>query len=295
MKLPLQSLLVLFTMQFTFYQEVAADDTPAPLVLLGDSTVITSYLPEEQRPQTVLRELLAPTCTGQTVRVVNEADNGEFIARFLLNGAYEKMRARLPEAGIFLLRFGINDQKWFSPEEFGAQLHLLIDLLQQNYPKAEIILETGIYVDKNHYRSDRNRILSPYWDITRKAAEARRLGLCDIYAAMEKETAGGNWDLRVRRAAADEPRVLDASQDEGKDMAWFSDIHPNAEGVRVASRAEAKILKSRYPEKLPAGGRRVERAARLEAEFAELLSFGRERFSKKQKTQEDQFQTPVRP
>ncbi len=258
---------------------LAEGPPPSRVVLLGDSTVITSYLPAPQRHAAVLQKKLDEQYGAGAAEVINWADNGDFIGRFLLNGTYEKERQATPGADVFLIRYGINDEKRYSPQEFGGQLRKLIDLLHADYPKAHFILQSGVYADPEHFTADRNRFLNPYWEQARQVAQERGLPFCDVNLAMKEATAAGNWDLRIRRSGERGVYVLDASQDaahvaDGK--SWFTNIHPNAEGVRVSVLAEARTLGEVFPQKLPTGGPATARAPRPGSDYEALLGITRD-------------------
>jgi acyl-CoA thioesterase-1 len=247
------------------------------ILLLGDSTLITTYLPEDDMFSRALERELKTL--GLEAEIFNAADNGEFIARYLLSGAYERMRARQHGADIIVVRFGVNDEKRVPAWEFGRHLEILLDLLDEDFPGARIILETGIYMDPEHYFRDRNQTLIPYWQKTREIAAGRGHMLCDVYAAMERETAKGNWDLRIRRNMPDGSRALDASQDTGRehDKVWFTDVHPNAKGTRLAAGELARCLAEAFPNGFPSGQARRQRNAKSAQEYSDLLAFAPER------------------
>lgn len=264
---------------------------PCRVTLFGGSSVFTSYLPEAERHHVVLQKALEAAYPGQAVVVTNWADNGEFIARFLLKGAYDAKRLKQEGMDIAIFRFGINDQKRVKAPEFREQLIKMIQLLQGDFPGVAVFLETGVYVDfPKHYNFDRNAKLDPYWEVARRLAAERELPLIDYYEASRKETAAGNWDLRARRGL-----VLDASQDAGKENTpeWFSNIHPNAEGVRIAVRAEVEAIKARYPGKLPTGSRAAERKSETETYYSEFLGFTPDRLTLRGANAEKELQKPA--
>lgn len=249
------------------------------VVLFGGSDVITSYLPEHERYHNVLEGQLQASFPKERFEVINAGDNGEFIARYLISGAYEKMRSQVPGADIVVVRFGGNDEKRVNQNEFRNHLEIFLDLLKTDFPDAIQVLETSIYMDPKHYHFDRNQTLIGYWQQTRDVAKERTLECNDVYAMMEKETLRGNWDLRIRNAPKGQKRVLDASQDTGKenDLKWFSDIHPNAKGVRLAADSLIKTLVRAIPNEWPNGGRKTQRDEPASAYYVSLLSFGPER------------------
>ncbi|HWL51036.1 MAG TPA: SGNH/GDSL hydrolase family protein [Chthoniobacteraceae bacterium] len=249
------------------------------VILFGGSDVITSYLPEDERYHHVAQRLLQASCPGGRFEVLNAGDNGEFIARYLISGAYEKMRSQVSGADIVVVRFGGNDEKRVDQQEFRKHLELFLDLLKADFPDAIQVLETSIYMDPNHYHFDRNQTLTGYWQQTRDVAKERALECNDVYAMMERETLKGNWDLRIRSAPKGQERVLDDRQDAGKenDLRWFSDIHPNAKGVRLAADSLIETLGRAVSRKWPKGGGKASREPRSSSYYISLLSFGPER------------------
>lgn len=61
-------------------------DPPSRVVLLGGSSVLTNYLPETFTETATLQGTLDFVYGKGTSIVENWADNGEFIARFLISG-----------------------------------------------------------------------------------------------------------------------------------------------------------------------------------------------------------------
>lgn len=261
--------------------------------------MITSYLPEDDKHRSVLQRQLETAYAPQKIEVINLADNGEFIARYLTTGKYEKQRAGLKGLDVAIICFGINDQKRFDTAEFRQQLLDLIDLLKKDFPGVRIILQTGVYADyPAHYVTDRNQTLIPYWDAIRSVGAELGLPVCEVYQAMEQATKEGNWDLRIRQQSKDKPPrfVLDASQDHEHvgNVAWFSDIHPNPEGVRVAVKEQVKALKEIFPKELPMGNQIASRESKPNSFYIELLHCPAERLQASAKRPSvDQLQTPI--
>lgn len=245
------------------------------IVLFGGSSVLTSYLPEEAKHHVVLQALLHDAYPDQAMEIKNWADNGEFIARYLLRGTYEKHREVQPGIDVAIIRFGTNDQKRMTVPEYHRQLEKFLALLRRDFPGIQIVLETGIYVDfPAHYRFDRNQILNPYWEVSREIARRDGYPLVDYFEAGRRETKNGHWDLRVRRGL-----VFDTASDTGRenDPNWFSDIHPNPAGVRLAAVEEVRVLKQTFPGGLPTGQRAVPRAVADAAFYEEYLAFAADR------------------
>src|SRR4051812_40636883 len=98
--------------------------------LFGGSSVRTSYLPAEVSQTGVLQKELEKAYPAQGVEVTNYADNGEFIARYLVTGTYERHRKEgMQGIDVAIIRFGANDQKRFSAKVYLEQLRRLVELL----------------------------------------------------------------------------------------------------------------------------------------------------------------------
>jgi lysophospholipase L1-like esterase len=265
------------------------------VVLMGGSSVFTGYLPQEFKHTHILQEALDRHYGAGRAEVLNWADNGLFIARYLLSGQYDRLRHPVDGVDLFIIRFGTNDAKRLSPKEFGGHLRKLLDLLGEDYPDARFILEDGIYVDfPNHYRFDRNQSLAPYWEQTHTVAAERGLAVSRFFEASEKATKAGQWDLRIRRHR-DGSITLDDSKDAEHvgDVDWFTDIHPNPLGVRVAVDAEMAAVKELFPDALPTGGRKSAPLPRTPEFYSAFLGFAPEDLDKPARVNPDGFQTSV--
>lgn len=280
--LNLTLLLMVFTNASLVRSSLAQE---AHVALFGGSSVATTYLPEGAKHHAVLERELAKAYPEQAIKVSNFADNGEFIARYLLRGAYEKHRESVSGIDIAIIRFGTNDIKRMDMPEYRSHMEKFIELLKKDFPEIQIILETGMYVDYPiHYSKDRNKTLNPTWQVSRDIAAQDGYPLVEYYEAVKAEAAAGNWDVRVRaRPNSRGPFVLDASQDAGKenDPRWFTDIHPNPEGVQIAVREEVKTLKAHFPEKLPSSGKALAREAKSMDDYSEYLNFPPARLERK--------------
>lgn len=223
------------------------------ILLLGDCTVAASYLPERLKPETRLAEALAARYPHERVLVSNEALDGESVGGLLRR--YDRTFARLTPPDYVLIRYGVADRRAYGTEEFRVKLHELVTRIGHDFPRARILLETGIFVDyPAHYEFDRNAILQPIYDVVRDLSRRLKLPLVDIYNRMRRETAEGNWDLRVRGyGVVDEDiPVLGAGQDHlhGHDVRWFTNIHPNPAGVAVIADEEAQVIARYWPDGL---------------------------------------------
>ena len=224
------------------------------VVLFGDSTVITGYLPGDQRIQAYLQAMLAKAYPGQKVRVSNVAQGGDYIGKFLLSGRYQReVLSRFDKIDIAVIRYGQNDWKHMYPAAYEKWLNQFYDTLEADYPGVVVIPEAGMFFYPK-YMAGANRRAELYWKVVAAVARKRGYGFSDVYDAMRRETEAGNWDLRVRR---------DQTRDKSKDhlhkgeRGWFSNGHPNGAGNLVAAKTEFAVIRKLFPKALPtANGRR---------------------------------------
>jgi lysophospholipase L1-like esterase len=223
------------------------------LLMIGDCTLATSYLPPRLKNERVLQALLAEHYPDDECVVINEGLDGETIAQFLKR--YDRTFARNPQPDYVVVRYGVNDRRAYGVDGFRERLIELCERLRSDFPHARLLLETGMYVDyPAHYEWDRNPILQPIYNVVREYGQQQGYPVIDIYDRMERETRSGNWDLRVRGYGVvdDEIPVLGAGQDhlhEG-DVRWWTNIHPNPIGIRVIADEEVQVLKRHWPETL---------------------------------------------
>jgi lysophospholipase L1-like esterase len=234
------------------------------IVHFGDSTCITSYLPETQRVEAVLNDRLSAFYKHQKIVSHNVAAGGDYIRQFLDSGRYKKsVKDKIPHVDIALIRYGHNDQKHCEPSDFKRHLEEFCDLLKTDYPGIQIILETNTWVDAEHYSGDLpatarfNQRMDSVWAVVRQLAGERKYPLVEIYERKKRETEAGNWDQRIRNQKLSQEKfgrpILDGSKDEEmKDVpGWFLDNHPNANGVKIIADEEFKTITSLWPDALP--------------------------------------------
>ena len=254
-------LLVALVAAIAFQSAQAADDEIV-IVHFGDSTCITSYLPKEQRVESVLNHRLTEFYEDQEIVNHNVAKGGDYIRMFLDSGRYRAdVKDKIPQIDIALIRYGHNDQKHCEPEEFGEHLIEFCDLLERDYPGVRIILETNTWVDPEHYSSTEtanslNERMNSVWAVVREVAEKRDFPLVEIYERKKSETEDGNWDQRIRQQQLSMERfgehILDGSKDAEMEGVpnWFLDNHPNANGVTIIADEEFKTITRLWPNQL---------------------------------------------
>jgi acyl-CoA thioesterase-1 len=220
------------------------------LIMIGDCTLATSYLPPRLKNEQVLQTLLRERYPHDDCVVINEGLDGETVAQFLKR--YERTFKRNPPPDYLLIRYGVNDRKAHGIDGFRTHLTELCSRLQTDFPTVRILLETGMYVDyPAHYEFDRNPILQPIYEVIRELGQRSGHPVVDLYERMRQETSQGNWDLRVRGYGVvdEEIPVLGAGQDhlhEG-DVRWWTNIHPNPVGIAVIADEEARVLQQHWP------------------------------------------------
>jgi hypothetical protein len=157
------------------------------IVHFGDSTCITSYLPKEQRVESVLKDRLSAFYEDERIVSHNVAAGGDYIRQFLDSGRYRKVvKDRIPHIDIALIRYGHNDQKHCEPVEFKRHLEGFCDLLAKDYPGVQIILETNTWVDPKHHAADPetsvklNERMNSVWTVVRLLKSEKLLFLSQV-------------------------------------------------------------------------------------------------------------------
>lgn len=226
---------------------------PIQIVMLGDCTLATVYLPPRLKNETRLKQALERRFPGEAFQITNEGLDGESVSGFLRR--YERTMSRYPCIDYLLIRYGVNDRRSVGVDGFQTNLRTLIDRLHSDYPRARILLETGMFVDyPTHYAWDRNAVVQPIYDAIRSLGAEYMLPIVDLYERMQEETELGNWDLRVRGYGVVDEHipVLGAGQDHlhPQDVNWFTNIHPNPAGIEVIADEEAKVMAHHWPDTL---------------------------------------------
>jgi acyl-CoA thioesterase-1 len=220
------------------------------IMMIGDCTLATSYMPTPYRNECVLLAKLRAAYPNDECSVTNEGLDGESVAQFLKR--YDRVFRRHATPDYLMVRYGVNDRRAYGPDGFRDQLHQLCNRLRADFPYARLLLETGIYVDyPTHYEWDRNRVLEPIYNVVREAGQIYHAPIVDVYERMRRETALGNWDLRVRGYGVvdDDVPVLGPGQDHlhAGDVRWWTNIHPNPAGMSVIADEEVRVFKQHWP------------------------------------------------
>lgn len=93
---------------------------PIQIVMLGDCTLATSYLPLRLKNETRLAQALERRFPGEQLRITNEGLDGEAVSGFLRR--YTRTMARYPEIDYLLIRYGVNDRRSVGVDGFRANL-----------------------------------------------------------------------------------------------------------------------------------------------------------------------------
>lgn len=193
-----------------------ADDETI-ILHLGDSLSAGVYLSTQERLQTQLQDMLVKALPGRKFRQINLAADGEHIKDLLNSNRYRRaVRENYPRVDVAIIRYGANDSRFGTAEDFKKQMATLCDNLVKDYPKIKIVLSNGVYVKGN---DDVNKQYAAFWQAPRDLAKERSLPLVDVYARFEKEQS----DKLTR---------------------GVNDMHPTPQGVRVMAEEELTALKA---------------------------------------------------
>ncbi len=248
----------------SFCGRVRAAEEPIVVAHFGDSTCITGYLPEGQRIDRKLNELLSKHYERQKIKNLNLGEGGDYVRRFVKDGRYQKLKKKkvLEHIDIALIRYGHNDRKHYGAKEFSRRLKGFCDRLAEDFPGVRIILETNSWKDPKHYgkyQAVLNGKWNKMWDKVRALAQERSYPLVDIHARKQQEARAGRWDQHIRNQVLSKQKfgrvIVDSSKDaEMKDVPshkWLGDSHPNPLGIRIMAEEELKIITSMWPKRLP--------------------------------------------
>ena len=90
------------------------------ILMLGDCTLATSYLPPQLRNETLLREAWQRRDPAETFTVTNEGLDAVSVAGFLRR--YERTLARHPDPDYVFIRYGVQDRRRYGPDGFRQRL-----------------------------------------------------------------------------------------------------------------------------------------------------------------------------
>ncbi len=226
------------------------------IMLMGDSTVKTLYLPVKDQVQTKLKEKLKAALPELEFTVVNAGQGGESIGPgaksnlieadldgYHAYGRYDQITRVNKDIDFVFIRYGTNDKNYYSAAEFKLKLKNLCEKLKKDYPGVKIAVETAMYVDPKHaVRQDPNENTKPVFDAIRQFAKEESCYLVDVQEALKAATDAGNWDLRIRsdKVTVDDSKDAEHANDATKE--WWNNIHPNARGLDIIASAEAELV-----------------------------------------------------
>ena len=225
------------------------------ILLLGDSTVNTPYLPVKDQVQSRLKEKLKTLLPDKTFEVVNGGQGGEsigpgaksnFIEKdidgFHFYSRYDQVIKANKEVDLVFIRYGSNDKNNYSAEEFKKRLKNLCERLKKDYPGVQIAVETAMYTDPNHTVSKTpNEGTKDVFDTIRAFAKEEGYALGDVSEALKAATEAGSWDLRIRADKVTVDDSKDTAHLNDPDKTWWSNVHPNAKGIDIIAGLEADI------------------------------------------------------
>ncbi len=154
-------------------------------------------------PDAELRPLkgYAPAVTVQkgndrTITVVRSGVGGNTVKRLLTRSAdFIGMKIDGRCADLFLINVGINDairedpQKFATPDEYAADLLLLVTRIKEAHPRAAIVLMTPTYNDNG---DNTDSVLDPYAVAMYSVAKKTDLPIIDLHAVwMQHLNVGG--------------------------------------------------------------------------------------------------------
>ena len=218
-----------FTLQSVSLTELSSSKPAKDEVIvahLGDSITITSYLPFHRRVDRRLDAMTRVELPAAKARHINWGADGEYVKDFLDSGRYRKtVKENFERIDVAFIRYGANDSRNGTADDFKTQLGRLCDALQRDYPGIVIVIGTGPYVLKQDYINTRQ--YGPCWQASRDLAKEKGFRLADVYARFEKEQSP------------------DLCRKPG-------DMHPSARGVEVMADEMFKTLKEVLAARAPA-------------------------------------------
>lgn len=179
---------------------VRAEDKPATVVMLGDSTTLSARNPEGKKLTDQVQMALdrALEKKGVKVKVINSGVGGDTAKGGLARFGPAVLNHR-PD--VVTISFGLNDVGNSTPPEFEKSLRGMIEKVQKD-SKAKIILVTSTPFDNKRHAWGQKYAdqggLDEYMDAKfcatmRSLAKELKVGLCDLHAdfaaAIKKDPA----------------------------------------------------------------------------------------------------------
>ena len=204
------------------------------LVALGDSNPSLSHLPAKSAdrwPEAVGRQLGLPVLNlGRDATTIRDAYQRGSVDQALHSGAK-----------YLTIGFAVDDCISLGVAEFAGRLDRLLYEVESTVMMP--VLLTGVWLDyPTHCSTNRsNEELQPINDAIRSAAAHRGARLVDVAARMQRHTARGGWDLRIREGVTDDQQDVGRSVKSG----WWDDVHLNAAGSRLVTHLVLQTLRER--------------------------------------------------
>ena len=261
----------------------AVPESPV-ILLVGDSTVITSYY-QRSAPEVcinaVLQRRLRAAYGDSGIKVINVGRDGE-TAKWFLKRYEESVKSKYKRVDVAFIRYGLNDIKkhkgggW---DVFRATLPQLCDRIKEDYPDCLVVLETVVPRSTDHLSSEaiirnpesREARLAV---IAREIAEEKDIPLLDIWELSCLDFSRGIRAPKLRCQGP--PRYLtDRMSEAGESLlcgrtrqllgdnrfdylihygTWYSDVHQASGANGFIADQEYRFLRQRFPDKIVEDG-----------------------------------------
>jgi hypothetical protein len=237
-----------------------------PILFLGDSNTRLWWLIPNTTLATVIpnpiRDLRFTTLVSESLKVttINRGSDGKFTRDFLTAGSqYGSWINDAAEIGIICFGHNhVSNPSQAQKDSFETETRSLIALVKNKGMKP--VLMTQVSSDYPGHGSINPALReSVYAALYQKIAADLNLTVIDFFAYTQQKitefTSGDvasisvnnsnyqKWDLHIRNSGYPEnPMYLDNRNDAGKDMNWFSNLHLNPYGSKLASEIIIKTL-----------------------------------------------------
>lgn len=224
---------------------LCSGEEPVRVLLFGDSTYETVYMPLEGKLHSVLQEKLRDK--GHPCIVQNAARSGLCTQWAFDKGYWQNEVLGSKKSDIVIINFGANDQKRVDIKTYEANLRRMIKEARE--AGIRVVLATCLWVDYEgkHYSYDRNTMeyLGKYSEKTLELAKEYGLTLVDMRKRFKDEIEGGNWDLFGHNNKSYYPGWHNDSKPPS--VEYYSNIHPWAAGIEVMADEMVKTIEAYEP------------------------------------------------